>query len=98
MWMSSFVAAWALNGEFPQADECEWPNAITYGTWTGDVLEPDGATHEEVRSYCGAAWLGGGFFVTAAHCVEPEFDPGDGEFGNVIRFGNHTNNDDHFWE
>lgn len=86
----------AMNPEFPQSGECEWPNAITFGTWTGTVYEADGSTHQEVRAGCGGAWLGEGWFVTAAHCVDLEFE--FGTYDAVVRFGDHTNNDDYLWE
>lgn len=96
MWWSTMV--WAMNPEFPEAGVCEWPNSITYGTWHGTVYEDleEEVGHHEVRSGCGAAWLGNGWFVTAAHCLDPEYD--FGENVDVIRFGNHTNNDDFLWE
>ncbi|MEZ4450528.1 MAG: trypsin-like serine protease [Nannocystaceae bacterium] len=80
----------AANSEFPQSAVCEWPTALTYGLWVGFE---DGGTVLQEKSHCGALYLTNGYFVTAAHCLDPVYMFGD--FVEVVRFGNHFNNNDY---
>lgn len=82
--------AQAANPEFPQTGVCEWPTALSYGLWVGHET---GSQVLQEKSVCGGVYLTNGYFVTAAHCVDLE--PQTGIIENVVRFGNHFNNDDY---
>lgn len=79
----------AANPEFPQTAVCEWPTALSYGLWVG----VDGSQGLQEKAHCGGVYLTNGYFVTAAHCLDPAYTMGT--FDNVVRFGNHLNNNDY---
>ncbi|MEQ1565315.1 MAG: hypothetical protein ABMA64_06730 [Myxococcota bacterium] len=89
-------AAFAMNPEFPETGVCEYPHSLTFPVWDGDVTQADGSTEPWTRAGCGGAWLGDGWFATAAHCVDPGWIYG--EQLDQARFGNHTDREDFEWD
>jgi len=81
------TSSFGANPDFPETRVCEWPTSVGYGTWTGDVVDPAGNTSEHVRSACSAVLVHERVLVTAAHCLDPDFQ--FGVFDEVARFGNH---------
>lgn len=59
--LSMVASAFAMNPEFPETGVCEYPHALTFPVWDGDVIQADGSMEPWTRAGCGGSWLGDGW-------------------------------------